>query len=176
MMSRLRLRIWTFIVIVSLLIITLVIRNEWELRNTPLPTSLHPVVAGKAERLVERSDEMGISVVITEGFRSFDKQNELYNRGRTDDGNIVTYAKGGESYHNYGLAIDFAIRNSNGEVIWDLRYDGNANGKSDWMEVVQIAKELGFEWGGDWSRFKDYPHLQMDFGLTIRDLQRGKRP
>ncbi len=26
------------------------------------------------------------------------------------------------------------------------------------------------------ARFKDYPHLQMDFGLTINDLQEGKRP
>ncbi|MFP9170447.1 M15 family metallopeptidase, partial [Enterococcus faecalis] len=23
------------------------------------------------------------------------------------------------------------------------------------------AKTLGFEWGGDWKRFKDYPHLEM---------------
>ncbi len=57
-----------------------------------------------------------------------------------------------------------------------MEYDGNNNGKSDWMEVVEIAKDLGFSWGGDFTRFKDYPHLQMDFGLSIRDLQRGKRP
>ncbi len=42
-----------------------------------------------------------------------------------------------------------------------MEYDGNQNGKSDWLEVVEIAKTLGFEWGGDWKRFKDYPHLEM---------------
>jgi peptidoglycan LD-endopeptidase CwlK len=41
---------------------------------------------------------------------------------------------------------------------------------------VEMAKALGFEWGGDWAQFKDYPHLQMNFGLTLADLQNGKRP
>lgn len=38
------------------------------------------------------------------------------------------------------------------------------------------AKALGFEWGGDWSSFKDYPHFQMSFGLTIGELLGGARP
>ncbi len=42
--------------------------------------------------------------------------------------------------------------------------------------LLRLAKALGFDWGGDWVRFKDYPHFQMDFGLTIHDLQDGKRP
>ena len=84
----------------------------------------------------------------------------------------MTNAKGGESYHNYGLAVDFAVE-ADGEVIWDVSYDGNDNGKSDWEEVAEIAKDLGFTWGGEWEEFKDYPHLQMDFDTSIRDLQRG---
>lgn len=108
-----------------------------------------------------RSSEKGISVVITEGFRSFKEQDELYKQGRTKKGNIVTYARGGESYHNYGLAVDFALQKKDGSIIWDMEYDGNQNGKSDWLEVVEIAKKLGFKWGGDWNRFKDYPHLEM---------------
>ncbi len=88
----------------------------------------------------------------------------------------MTIAKGGQSYHNYGLAIDFALKLDNGNVVWDLDRDDNNNGEADWMEVVAIAKDLGFEWGGDWTSFKDYPHLQMDFGLSIRELQYGKRP
>lgn len=86
----------------------------------------------------------------------------------------MTNAKAGESLHNYGLAIDFALRLKDGSVIWDMEYDGNGNGKTDWMEVVEIAKDLGFQWGGDWANFPDYPHLQIDFGLSIRDLKRGK--
>lgn len=141
-----------------------------------LPTSLNPVVKEKSSQLIQQAAKKGIVVVITDGFRSFEDQNRLYQQGRTASGNIVTNAKAGESYHNYGLAIDFALKTPSGNVIWDRQYDGNRNGKADWTEVVEISKSLGFQWGGDWAKFKDYPHLQMDFGLTIADLQNGKRP
>lgn len=147
-----------------------------ELANEPMPTELHPVVNDKTDQLIEKAASAGIDIVITDGFRSVEDQDEIYERGRTVEGSIVSHARGGESYHNYGLAIDFAIRTNEGNVVWDMEYDGNGNGESDWMEVVDIAKDLGFAWGGDWQGFKDYPHLEMRFGLTIRELQRGERP
>ncbi|WP_106388519.1 M15 family metallopeptidase [Jeotgalibacillus soli] len=152
------------------------VERREELRNVPMPTELHPIVAEKRDELIERAAAQGITIVITEGFRSVEEQDELYARGRTAEGNIVTNAKGGESYHNYGLAIDFALQPESGNVIWDMDYDGNNNGKSDWMEVVETAKDLGFDWGGDWHHFRDYPHLQMDFGLSFSELQKGERP
>lgn len=42
--------------------------------------------------------------------------------------------------------------------------------------MASIAKSMGFEWGGDWTSFKDYPHLQFNKGLTISQLRAGKRP
>ncbi|AZU60652.1 M15 family metallopeptidase [Neobacillus mesonae] len=142
----------------------------------PLPANLHPVVEERSQKLIQQAAKKGIVIVITDGFRSAEEQNRLYEKGRTAGGNVVTYAKGGESYHNFGLAVDFALKTQSGNVIWDMQYDGNQNGKADWAEVVQMAKTLGFEWGGDWAQFKDYPHLQMDFGLTIAELQQGERP
>ena len=143
----------------------------------PLPiTGLHPIVAESEGVLVRMSARRGIKVVITHGYRSEEEQDSLFAQGRSSSGNIVTNARGGESYHNYGLAIDFALRTPSGEIVWDMERDDNGNGKADWMEVVDLAKELGFTWGGDWTSFPDYPHLQMDFGLSIRDLKRGKRP
>ncbi|MFC4811652.1 M15 family metallopeptidase [Paenibacillus sp. GCM10023250] len=144
----------------------------------PLPpvTSLHPVVAAKMMDLIKRTSEAGIVIMITDGFRSKLEQDVLYEQGRSAKGRIVTNAKGGTSYHNYGLAIDFALRTPQGDVIWDMKYDGNKNGKADWQEVAAAAKSLGFAWGGDWKSFKDYPHLQMDFGYSIDELKRGKYP
>ncbi|WP_347385022.1 M15 family metallopeptidase [Paenibacillus pabuli] len=139
-------------------------------------TGLHPVVAESEQLLVRKAARRGIDIVITHGYRSIEEQDELFNQGRSTAGNIVTNAKGGESYHNYGLAIDFALRTPDGDVVWDMERDDNHNGQADWMEVVDMAKELGFTWGGDWANFPDYPHLQMDFGLSINDLKRGKRP
>ncbi|XKF67515.1 M15 family metallopeptidase [Virgibacillus necropolis] len=144
--------------------------------DASLPMELHPIVKQKKDKLLEKTASIGIDVVITEKWRSKEQQNELYAQGRMSSGNIVTHAEGGESYHNYGLAFDYAIRNEDGKVIWDITYDGNHNGKKDWFESARIAKDLGFEWGGDWANFKDYPHLQMDFGLSISQLQKGLRP
>lgn len=144
--------------------------------DASLPNELHPIVEQKKNKLLEKTAAIGIDVVITDKWRSKKRQNELYAQGRSSNGSIVTHAKGGESYHNYGLAIDYALRNEEGEIIWDISYDGNNNGEKDWFEVAEIAKDLGFEWGGDWLNFKDYPHLQMDFGLSINQLQNGLRP
>ncbi|WP_081988539.1 M15 family metallopeptidase [Halobacillus sp. BBL2006] len=150
--------------------------QSFQKKDVPMPTMLHPKVEEYKNNLIASSKERGIDIVITEGHRSMERQNELYDRGRSTDGDIVTYAEGGESYHNYGLAIDFALRLENGNVVWDMNRDGNGNGEADWLEVVSLAKDMGFEWGGDFSNFKDYPHFQMDFGLSIRELQFGKRP
>lgn len=145
-------------------------------KEKPAITGLHPYVLKQKNELVRLTKQRGITIIITDGYRSHEEQTRIYNQGRTTEGDIVTNAKAGQSLHNYGLAIDFALKLEDGSVIWDMEYDGNGNGKSDWMEVVAIAKEIGFEWGGDWDKFPDYPHLQMDFGLTIRELQRGKLP
>ncbi|PAE26629.1 M15 family metallopeptidase [Bacillus sp. 7894-2] len=147
-----------------------------DFKEVPPPTAIHPLVAEKKDELIALAADKGINAVITQDFRSIAEQDALYEKGRSAEGNIVTHAKGGESYHNFGLAIDFALLSVDGQVIWDMKYDGNGNSRADWMEVVEIAKDLGFEWGGDWTQFKDYPHLQMDFGLSIWELQRGKRP
>ncbi|WP_325948471.1 M15 family metallopeptidase [Heyndrickxia sporothermodurans] len=153
------------------------LNNNSNNKSTPtFPTELNPVVKERTQQLVQRAAKKGITVVITDDFRSAADQNQLYKKGRTVSGSVVTNAKGGESYHNYGLAVDFALKNHSGDIIWDMQYDGNKNGKKDWYEVVDIAKALGFSWGGDWVKFKDYPHLQMNFGLSISDLQAGARP
>ncbi|MHC0553058.1 M15 family metallopeptidase [Salinicoccus sp. CNSTN-B1] len=143
-----------------------------QFQKTRQPQDLHPVVAEHAELLRQHAAARGINIRFTDGFRSFEEQDRLYAQGRTTAGYIVTNAQAGESYHNYGLAIDFALEVGH-DVIWDLEYDGNGNGYSDWFEVAQIAKNLGFTWGGDWESFKDYPHLQMDFGYSIHNLING---
>ncbi|WP_147535295.1 M15 family metallopeptidase [Bacillus marasmi] len=166
----------TLLVIIAIFIYFQYVSKPQVTQTAEMPTSLHPVVEEKMNQLIEQAAGKGISVVITDGFRSAEEQDRLYEKGRSSEGNIVTHARGGESYHNYGLAIDFAIKIPTGDILWDRQYDGNVNGVADWTEVVTIAKELGFEWGGDWINFKDYPHLEMDFGLAIDDLQRGERP
>ena len=92
------------------------------------------------------------------------EQTELYAKGRTTPGQIVTNAKAGESYHNYGLALD-VVEIDDGIAVWD----------TDWSGISEIGKRNGFEWGGDWTT-PDKPHFQMTSGLSIADLKSGKRP
>ncbi|MDR7002826.1 M15 family metallopeptidase [Neobacillus niacini] len=166
-----------FILILAIFVyLYIVSQMQSEKQSVSLPNGLNPIVKEGANQLIRQSAKKGITVVITDGFRSMADQDQLYKKGRTSGGTIVTKAKGGESFHNYGLAVDFALKTPSAKVIWDRNYDGNQNGKPDWDEVVAIAKSLGFQWGGDWAQFKDYPHLQMDFGLTLAELQNGKRP
>ncbi|WP_339267376.1 M15 family metallopeptidase [Paenibacillus sp. FSL R5-0470] len=140
-------------------------------------TNLHPVVRSAATALIERCHKLNIPILITQGLRTIAEQDALYAQGRTKPGAIVTNARGGYSYHNFGLAVDFALLLPNGSsVSWDMRRDGNNNQIADWQEVVKEAKALGFEWGGDWTSFKDYPHFQMVFGLTLTQLRAGAKP
>ena len=108
--------------------------------------------------------------------RTFAEQDGLFAQGRTKPGAIVTKAKGGQSYHNYGLAIDIVLlvdKDKNGTfetASWDLKTDFDGDGKSDWQEIVAIFKRYGYEWGGDW-KFNDAPHFQKTFGKSIAELQ-----
>ncbi|HEY4431876.1 MAG TPA: M15 family metallopeptidase [Paenibacillus sp.] len=149
------------------------IRNKSALRLT----NLHPVVRSAATALIEHCYKLNIPILITQGLRTIAEQDALYAQGRTKPGAIVTNARGGYSYHNFGLAVDFALLLPNGSsVSWDMRLDRNNNQIADWQEVVKEAKALGFEWGGDWTSFKDYPHFQMAFGLTLTQLRAGGKP
>ena len=79
----------------------------------------------------------------------------------------VTNAKGGQSIHNYGLAFDIVMlydNDGNGtfeEASWSMIKDFDKDSKADWMEVTNLFKSRGWEWGGDWKSFKDAPHFQL---------------
>ena len=100
--------------------------------------------------------------------RTFAEQDELFAQGRTKPGPIVTRAKGGQSWHNYGLAVDSVLL-VDGKASWDIKTDFDKDGRSDWMEVVDIFKRYGWEWGGDW-KFFDAPHFQKTFGMSINEM------
>lgn len=125
---------------------------------------LHPLVKQNVELFLAYCKKQGLNVGISETHRSVERQDYLYSLGRTEKGNIVTNAKGSEmsSYHQWGLAVDF-FQNIKGREY-----------ESDFMEKVgKIAEQFGFEWGGRWTSFKDVCHIQMTFGLSIRDLKAG---
>jgi hypothetical protein len=126
---------------------------------------LHPKIREAAIQVYNESVKAtpeGVHPIITQTFRSFEESDAIYAQGRTKPGSIVSNSKAGQSYHNYGLAIDFAVL-INGKMVWVT--DAN------WMIVVNTFKKYGFTWGGDFAgSFKDYPHLENKLGHNWRDL------
>jgi peptidoglycan L-alanyl-D-glutamate endopeptidase CwlK len=115
--------------------------------------------------------EAQIKVRFTRTYSSWAEQNAIYQQGRTTPGKIVTNAKAGQSFHNYRLAVDFCLLHSNGSVSWNPKEDIDDDNVEDWKEVVNIFKEHGWVWGGDFKgKFKDTPHFQKTFGLTLTQL------
>ena len=139
---------------------------------------LHPKLRDEAVLLYEEIVEAltgKANCRFTHTLRTFAEQDSLYAQGRTKKGSKVTNAKGGQSYHNYGLAIDISLlvdKDGNGSfetASWDTKTDFDGDKKADWQEIVTIFKKYGYEWGGDW-KFIDAPHFQKTFGKSIVDL------
>lgn len=140
---------------------------------------LHPKLRDEAVLLYEEICKVLTGKAIcrfTHTLRTFAEQDALYAQGRTKKGSKVTNAKGGQSYHNYGLAIDIALlvdKDGDGSfetASWDTKTDFDGDKKADWQEIVAIFKRYGYEWGGDW-RFVDAPHFQKSYGHSIVTLQ-----
>jgi peptidoglycan LD-endopeptidase CwlK len=137
--------------------------------------SMHPILR---DELVNDYIEINrmlpkyVRLRFTHTYRSLQEQNELYALGRTVKGNKVTNAKGGSSFHNYGLAFDIAIlldKDKNG-TFESISYAQDEN----FMKVVDFFKSKGYQWGGDFKAFKDKPHFQKTFGKSINDLKTKK--
>lgn len=109
----------------------------------------------------------------THTLRTNKEQDALWQKGRDNKGKVigktVTNAKGGQSYHNSGLAVDIVLMRA-GVALWKRGEDFDGDKVPDWMEVVKIFKKYEWEWGGDWKSYPDYPHFQKTFGYTCKQL------
>lgn len=118
---------------------------------------VHPELAKRVVAVIEALMNRGIEVRVVQGLRTYAEQDALYAQGRTKPGKRVTNARGGYSNHNFGLAVDLCPF-KDGEPQWDDDAAFNAIG--------QEAKRQALEWGGDWTKLVDKPHIQLH-GLTV---------
>ena len=123
------------------------------------------------ETFLQRSDaiakEFNITIEILSGYRSSAQQAALYAQGRTKPGKIVTKAKSGTSFHNYGIAVDLGL-------FCDGKYLDKTNPvRADriYKQLAIIAESLGIEWAGNWKTFSETPHFQKTYGMTISQLR-----
>ena len=114
---------------------------------------LTPAAQQACKLFLERCAEKGLKVRITETYRSQERQNYLYEQGRTRPGNKVTWTK--NSRHTSRRAWDIC-QNVKGKEYADSGF---------FKACGQIAKELGITWGGTWKQ-ADTPHFEIGRGWT----------
>jgi hypothetical protein len=120
-------------------------------------------------KLLKMATDMNLWFHVTSGYRSFDEQNEIFEQGRSLPGQIVTQAQGGQSLHNFGLAIDVVrnqlVQSPLVKPVWE---------KTAYEDLNKLSQEVDLEWGGNWNNFKgDVYHLQYPLeGIPIAKLKR----
>jgi peptidoglycan LD-endopeptidase CwlK len=120
--------------------------------NEKMLKGLTPETRAAAEKFLKAASDSGIEIWVNSGYRSIEDQDKLYAQGRTTPGKIVTKAKGGQSNHNFGRAIDIVQADKKGNLLW---------GTTDWLKMGRMGNQAGFDWGGDWTTFTDLPHLEV---------------
>lgn len=125
----------------------------------PVPTGLDPNFINQVnECFIPAAAAYGYTLRIVSGFRTMAEQQQIYDQGRLENGEIISEAPPGHSLHNYGFAVD----------IVDRRKGYNIN----WPELIAIGAYCGLGNGGA----GDYPHFEYRGGLTTDDFAAGKRP
>ena len=112
-------------------------------------------------RLVDICNELikRVDFTVIEGYRTIERQQELYKQGFSQLDGINKKGK-----HNYSpsLAIDIIpyVKGHN-------PFDGSKKSESMFealakeFKKVAMEKDIAVVWGGDWKSFKDLPHFQI---------------
>jgi hypothetical protein len=132
----------------------------------------------RREQEASCSGQSARDVRIAEGYRTVERQDELYAKGRWTPGvpcdhgeaqkrpvgtctehplgDFVTDALGSSmsSWHQFGAAVDIVFwPEFKGGDPWDASYD--------WSHLGDAGKTNSLSWGGEWKKKADRPHFQL---------------
>jgi hypothetical protein len=133
---------------------------------------LYPPFAELVRSFILEARAKNINVAIFEGLRTFDRQKELFFKGRNSYGTVVdrrlvvTNARPGESFHQYGLAVDIVFDADAVKPGWQWSWDD----KYPWKALAELGKAKGLESAYFWKSFPEAPHFQLTYGARIIDL------
>ncbi|MDO7193135.1 LysM peptidoglycan-binding domain-containing protein [Acinetobacter nosocomialis] len=139
-------------------------------KNERAIARLHPQVRDLIRKFInEVYAKHQVQLVIVQDYRTYAQQDALYAKGRTTPGSIVTRARGGQSNHNFALAVDVFPLWEDGKLHMDAKSD--AKNIQILRKVAPVGKSIGLEWGGDWKSIVDNPHFQLKTGKTMSQLR-----
>jgi Mannosyl-glycoprotein endo-beta-N-acetylglucosaminidase/D-alanyl-D-alanine carboxypeptidase len=122
--------------------------------ETLKPEARQPI-SNFVAKAIKWGAEHGVKVVVTEGYRSPERQNELYAQGRTKPGKIVTNARAGQSRHQSARAVDIALI-KDGKMLEGKEYEKYIK------ELGKMGVAMGLEWGGNFKSIYDPDHFQFN--------------
>lgn len=126
--------------------------------------TLLPAMQVKARRI------LGVAIQLTDlrcqilsGTRTYAEQNALFVQRPK-----VTNARGGQSNHNFGIAIDVGLFRGQHYLTGATQAEEKA-----YSDLARIVKNSinDLEWGGDWRTFKDQPHYQLATGKNLDQVR-----
>ena len=124
--------------------------------------SLHPYFRDQIIQLLNACKSQGIELEIVEAFRTHAKQGEYFGMGRK-----YTRSLGGQSKHQYGVAID-VVPMVDDVPQWDNQHL--------WKKIGMIGEKLGLRWGGRWRAPYDPAHFEWSGGISTYQLSGGVQP
>jgi peptidoglycan LD-endopeptidase CwlK len=121
-----------------------------------------PELAAMIHLLAAQLALQSVTIRVTQGLRSFEEQDTLYQQGRTTSGRVVTNAPAGHSWHEFGLAVDV--------VPMDPLPDWNVTHPA-WHQIITTGESVGLYSGDSFISIKDEPHFQLTgrFGVSPDD-------
>ena len=124
---------------------------------------IEPEFRLKILEVIDACLKRGHSYHATSGYRTYGEQMALWAKGRTSPGGKVTNAKGGQSAHNFGIAIDFIPDK-------DLKTPGI---QPDWSPeafkvLIEEVEKRGLHSG---HKYADVPHVSWPGYTTASDMQ-----
>lgn len=143
---------------------------------TPKLGNLTPEVRRRALNVVDQANEdqtikeAALRVGIFDGWRSVSDQQKLI------DSRDSFVSDPLNSYHPWGLAVDFVFLNRLGQwtfldELTRTEFAGNARNNPIWQALGSVIKQNGFEWGGDFITVFDGPHGQFTQTGRIAQLR-----
>lgn len=111
---------------------------------------LSPKTRGLANKFLERCEEEGLSVRITETYRTQERQDMLYEQGRITPGPVVTWTR--NSKHSSRRAFDICEDNTD-DPYGDLEF---------FRKCAEIGKEVGLTPGYYFEGSQDMPHYELN--------------
>ena len=112
-------------------------------------SELTPHTQKLCKEFLNRCENAGLPVIITETYRPQKRQDELFKQGRETDGPVVTWTK--NSRHTKRRAFDIAKRGP--DPYGDEEF---------FRKCAEIGKEVGLNPGYFWDDYQDKPHYEWN--------------